>query len=111
VQNESGCHSQPEATRYAMKISDHIKHSLDSADKKDLNQAMLFACLAIDGTSKKVYPNISWVGERFRKFINENLAAIMRRAEDFSMFVRHARGVDPSGWIGVDRLAVQHVRD
>jgi hypothetical protein len=36
-----------------MKISDHIRSSLDSADRKELDQAMLFACAAIDGTAKK----------------------------------------------------------
>lgn len=56
-----------------MKISDHIKHSLDASDKKELDQAMLFACLAVDGTSKKMYPDIHKVGEHFRNFIDENL--------------------------------------
>lgn len=56
-----------------MKISDHIKHSLDASDEKELDQAMLFACLAVDGTSKKMYPDIHKVGERFRNFIDENL--------------------------------------
>jgi hypothetical protein len=59
-----------------MKISDHIKHSLDACDRKELDQAVLFACLAVDGTSKKMYPDIPKVGERFRKFINENLDII-----------------------------------
>ncbi|AMP70790.1 hypothetical protein PP715_13950 [Ralstonia solanacearum] len=59
-----------------MKISDHIKHSLDACDRKELDQAMLFACLAVDGTSKKMYSDIHRVGERFRKFINENLDII-----------------------------------
>jgi hypothetical protein len=56
-----------------MKISDHIKHSLDALDKQDMNQAMLYACLAIDGTAKKTYTNIGQVGPRFRKFINDNV--------------------------------------
>lgn len=56
-----------------MKIADHIQHSLDALDQKDMNQAMLFACLAIDGTAKKAYPQISQVGQRFRKFINDNI--------------------------------------
>ncbi|MGN7100330.1 hypothetical protein ACTHR6_01890 [Ralstonia holmesii] len=59
-----------------MKISDHIKHSLDACDRSELDQAMLFVCLAVDGTSKKMYPNITRVGERFRKFIDENLDII-----------------------------------
>lgn len=59
-----------------MRISDHIKHSLDSADRKELDQAMLFVCLAVDGTSKKTYPTIDKVGKRFRKLINDNLDII-----------------------------------
>ena len=50
-----------------MKIADHIKASLDACDSKELDKAMLFACLAVDGTAKKMYPNLK-VGERFRKF-------------------------------------------
>ncbi len=59
-----------------MKTSDHIKNSLDAADRKELDQALLFVCLAVDGTAKKTYPSITKVGERFRKFINDNLDII-----------------------------------
>lgn len=59
-----------------MKIADHIKQSLDASDKKDLDQAMLHVCIAIDGTSKKTYPHIVKVGERYRQFINDNLDII-----------------------------------
>jgi hypothetical protein len=56
-----------------MKIAEHIKLSLDSCGKKDLEQAMLHVCIAVDGTAKKTYPSISKVGERYRKFLNEHL--------------------------------------
>lgn len=56
-----------------MKIADHIRHSLEACDSRDLDKAMLFACLAVDGTAKKMYPQINKVGERFRKFIVEHL--------------------------------------
>ena len=59
-----------------MKIADHIRHSLDACDSRDLDKAMLFACLAVDGTAKKMYPQIERVGERFRKFIVEHLDII-----------------------------------
>jgi hypothetical protein len=59
-----------------MKISDHIKHSLEATDRKELDQALLFVCLAIDGTSKKTYPTINKVSERFRRFVNDNLDII-----------------------------------
>ena len=56
-----------------MKIADHIKSSLDSSDARELDKAMLFACLAIDGTAKKMYPVMQKVGDRFRKFIVERI--------------------------------------
>ncbi len=59
-----------------MKIADHIKCSLDACDSRELDKAMLFACLAIDGTAKKLYPEIDKVGARFRKFIVEHLDII-----------------------------------
>jgi len=59
-----------------MRISDHIKSSLDAIDDGELDKAMLFACMAIDGTAKKTYPDINYVGERFRKFIKDNLDII-----------------------------------
>ncbi|MCX7147787.1 MAG: hypothetical protein NTY05_00010 [Rhodocyclales bacterium] len=59
-----------------MKIADHIKHSLDACDNRELDKAMLFACLAVDGTAKKAYPAIDKVGARFRKFIVEHLDII-----------------------------------
>ncbi len=59
-----------------MKIADHIKYSLDACDSRELDKAMLFACLAVDGTAKKMYPETQKVGERFRKFIIEHLDII-----------------------------------
>jgi hypothetical protein len=59
-----------------MKISDHIKNSLDACDAKDLDKAMLFVCLAVDGTAKKMYPALAKVGERYRKLINEHIDII-----------------------------------
>ena len=56
-----------------MKIADHIKYSLDACDSKELDKAILFTCLAVDGTAKRMFPDISKVGERFRKFIVEHL--------------------------------------
>ena len=59
-----------------MKIADHIKYSLNACDSRELDKAMLFACLAIDGTAKKAYPAIDKVGARFKKFIVEHLDII-----------------------------------
>ena len=55
-----------------MKIADHIKYSLSACGSRELDKAMLFACLAIDGTAKKMYPQIDRVGARFKKFIVEH---------------------------------------
>ncbi len=59
-----------------MKIADHIKYSLDACDSGDLEKAMLFACLAVDGTAKRMFPHIEWVGQRFRQFVVEHLDII-----------------------------------
>ncbi|MBU2785196.1 MAG: hypothetical protein ACYC45_07730 [Acidithiobacillus ferriphilus] len=59
-----------------MKIADHIRHSLEACDSRDLDKAMLFACLAVDGTARKMYPQIEKVGERFRRFIVEHFDII-----------------------------------
>lgn len=59
-----------------MKIADHIKHSLDACDSRELDKAILFACIAVDGTAKKMYPAIPQVGERFRKFITDHIDVI-----------------------------------
>ena len=58
-----------------MKISEYIKSSIDATDRKELEQALMFVCQAIDGTAKKTYPN-TLVGDRFCKFINDNLEII-----------------------------------
>ena len=59
-----------------MKISDHIKNALDACDLKEFDKAMLFACLAVDGTSKKLYPEIKTNKDRFTKFISDHLDII-----------------------------------
>lgn len=55
-----------------MKIAEHIKQSIDACDTKEMDKAMLFVCIAVDGTAKRAYPGMK-VGERFRRFINENI--------------------------------------
>lgn len=37
----------------ALKISEYIKSSLDSVGRMELEQAMMFVCMAVDGTAKK----------------------------------------------------------
>lgn len=59
-----------------MQIADHIKNSIDAAMRRDLDSAMLFACLAVDGTSKKLYSDVQSSGKRFRNFIADNIDII-----------------------------------
>ena len=42
----------------------------------DMEPAMLHACNAVDGTAKKMYPNMG-VGARFRKLLRESYAGIL----------------------------------
>jgi hypothetical protein len=39
-----------------MKIAEHIKQSLDAADRGELDQTQLSACIAVDGIAKKMFP-------------------------------------------------------
>lgn len=48
-----------------MKIADHIRSLLDAYESRDLDKAMLFTCLAVNGTAKKMYPQIEQVGDSF----------------------------------------------
>lgn len=59
-----------------MRIADHIKNSLDAADHRQLDQALLSACIAVDGTAKKMYSDIPQVGVRYKRFLNEHLDVI-----------------------------------
>lgn len=59
-----------------MKIAQHIKQSLEAAGNHDLEQAILSACIAVDGTAAKMYPSEKQVGTRFRRFIDEHIDII-----------------------------------
>ena len=59
-----------------MNIGDHIQHSLNSADRGELDQALLSACIAVDGTAKKEYPHIRHSGDRYRSFIRDHIDVI-----------------------------------
>jgi len=59
-----------------MKTSDLIKKSLDACDRRDLDEAIHWACIALDGTATKMYPSIYSTGERFKKFIVDHIDII-----------------------------------
>lgn len=59
-----------------MTTADLIKYSLDACECKELDRAIHFACLAVDGTTKKMYPDIQSAGARFSNFISDNLDII-----------------------------------
>ena len=84
-----------------MKIADHIKHSLEACESRDLDKAMLFACLAVDGTAKKMYPQVGKVGERFRKFIVDYLDIIELMHGGFNLQETVFPFKDSKGNIGI----------
>ncbi|WP_157105977.1 hypothetical protein [Nocardia sienata] len=55
-----------------MKVGDSIRLAIADFERGESEAAMLHACNAIDGTAKKVYPDIKSVGRRFTKLIRAN---------------------------------------
>ncbi len=58
-----------------MNISDYIRLSIDEADRKNLEPALMHVCAAVDGTAKKLYRD-EQVGKRMRRFIRDNIDII-----------------------------------
>src|SRR5260221_5104161 len=48
-----------------MKLSEHVLHAIDDAGAKKFDAALLHACIAIDATSKRLYPLDRRVGSRY----------------------------------------------
>jgi hypothetical protein len=68
-----------------MNISDYIKHSLDEADRGNLEAAMMHVCAAVDGTAKKLYHPSKKGGERFKKFIVDNIDIVQHLLGGFDL--------------------------
>lgn len=56
-----------------MKVGKSITKAIDEMGLKDSESAMLHACNAIDGTAKKMYPNLG-SNARFTKLLRDNYA-------------------------------------
>jgi hypothetical protein len=60
-----------------MSIADRVIESIDKYNSNDLENALIQACIAIDGTSKKEFPGFSKQNKkRFKSFISANIDII-----------------------------------
>jgi hypothetical protein len=48
-----------------MKLSKHVLYAIDDVEANKLDAGLLHALIAIDGTSKRLYPNSTGVGTRY----------------------------------------------
>ena len=48
-----------------MKVSDQILHAIEDAESGRFDSAMLHACIAVDATSKRMFPAVSNVRKRY----------------------------------------------
>ena len=58
-----------------MNIGKSVRKAIDDWMNGDSESAMLHACNAVDGTAKKIYPNLG-SNERFTRFLRENYAIL-----------------------------------
>lgn len=56
-------------------VGDSIRYSLDHWDNDEWEPAMLHACMAVDGTASKLYPDLG-NRERFERMVRENIAVL-----------------------------------
>jgi len=61
-----------------MPLADRINEALKYISLGNAESALVPACIAVDATAEKSYPKIKFVGERYMKFIQENLALITK---------------------------------
>ncbi len=59
-----------------MEVGKSVSKAIADRLMGDMESAMLHACNAVDGTAKKMYPNLG-VGARFRKLLRENYVGIL----------------------------------
>lgn len=59
-----------------MEVGRSVRKAVADRLTGDMESAMLHACNAVDGTAKKVYPNLG-VGGRFKKLLRENYSGIL----------------------------------
>ncbi|SRR6266496_2028536 len=56
-----------------MKVGDSVRRAIDDWENGELESAMLHACNAVDGTAKKLYPNLG-SNARFTRLLRGNYA-------------------------------------
>ena len=59
-----------------MAVADRVTESINKYNSNELENALIQACIALDGTAKSEYPRVKKVGERFRAFIKANMDII-----------------------------------
>ncbi len=60
-----------------MSIANRVKESIDKYNLNDLENSLIQACIAIDGTSKSEFPSFNKINKkRFKSFISANIDII-----------------------------------
>lgn len=59
-----------------MKVGDSIRKSIVDWEAGELESSMLHACNAVDGTAKKLYPELRSNNERFTRLLRENYSIL-----------------------------------
>jgi len=58
-----------------MKVANSVRKAINEWEQGELESAMLHACNAVDGTARKLYPNLG-NKDRFTRFLRENYAIL-----------------------------------
>ena len=66
-------------------ISKHVIDSINKLSNKDYELSLTAICLAIDATSRNEYKMISKVGDRYKKFIQDNISIITKASMGFNL--------------------------
>jgi hypothetical protein len=75
-----------------MSIADRVIESIHKYNANDLDNALIQICIALDGTSKKEYPKVKNVGERFQAFVKYNQGIITFFTFNTNMFINSKFG-------------------
>src|ERR1022692_3938964 len=60
-----------------MDVGNSVRKAIEDWRDGELDAAMLHACMAIDGTAKKVYPSATGSAARFTRLLRDNYVAIL----------------------------------
>ena len=80
------------ALKHAMSIADRVMESINKYVANDLDNALIQVCIALDGTSKKEYPEMKKVGERFQAFVKDNQDIITFFTFNTNIFINFSFG-------------------